>query len=181
MNEVTAQQVGMGLFNLLKSAVAMFTALGAFCAALWWAMEPRVEEWLEARIEGALATHNAPSNFLLVESPGLVLGKGPFEPGGVVPVMFLVQRLQGCATDVEVRFIRSATGNVDSSLTYLIPATRAPITQNAQPFVVSVRLPDNMPPGEWIYAPFLTPSLVECPGASSVSAISEVFHVGNVD
>lgn len=115
--------------------------------------------------------------FLEIDGRGVVTAGGPFQAGGTVPIQFLLRRNKPCATDIEVRFARAPEGSIDTSLTYVIPATRAPITADFQTFTVSVRLPEGMAPGRYAYTALAVASPFECPEERPVTTLSEYFDV----
>lgn len=108
-----------------------------------------------------------------------MLGAGPFQAGGTVPLLAFVWRRESCPSTVEVRFISEVTGRVDATLSYERPSNRAPVTDAPAPFHVDVRLPEHMPPGSWSYAPIITPDPASCPGEMPVHVPpSHFFEVG---
>lgn len=191
-NPINPNLLAEAVAKILRNAAALLVALGVLGGFLWWAFEPRVRDWLDARdaptrvklatIEASLSRIESrmngirPADFIEFIGIGHVLDTGPFTPGGTVRVAYQLRRTRGCQTTVEVRFVAAATGVIDSAVSYSIEATRAPITEEFTGFAVNVRLPRDMRPGRYAYAPLLVP--LDCPDQQPVVVpMSEFFAV----
>lgn len=97
------------------------------------------------------------SRFIEFIGNGIVAYDQPYSPGDSVLIFYTLRRNLGCVTDVEVRFLNADRGGIETSLTYRIPSTRAPITSDYIIFPVRVRLPNEMQAGRWAYSSILTP------------------------
>jgi hypothetical protein len=177
-----------GFFSFITAAAA---AIGIIAAVLWYAVEPRIDDWMEDRdrplldrltaIEASLANIQSQitgKKISVIEftGGGMVPKPGPFKPGQTVAITYLLRRNLPCATRVQARFLEGATGQIDTSLTYEFTATRAPVSREYSLFTVRLRLPDNIRPGKWSYAPLLEPK--DCQGIDNVQPpISEFFQV----
>ena len=114
--------------------------------------------------------------FLEIDGRGVVLADGPFTPGDMVPIQFLVRRNEDCRTDIEVRFAdRSLNGASNTALTYPIQATRADVSDGFQLFTAQVTLPAHIEPGRYAYFPLIE-GKNQCAGETLV-ALSDYFDV----
>lgn len=78
--------------------------------------------------------------------------------GETLRVLYFLKRNASCATDVEPIFL-----NVDLNIPYyatVFPAQRAPVTDEFIGFIVTVPIPDDIPPGRYVYMPRINP--IEC-------------------
>lgn len=200
MNEITPQDFGWGLGRFLVEVGKILAALSIAGGALWFAFQPRVEGWLEEWLDQQDAARNTAvfsrfesldaqldviiraigstrAAFIEFRGTGVVQNEGPISPGDIVTIHFQLRRNVPCPTSVEVRFFSADLNAIDSSLTYIIPATRAPVTSDFMSFTVRLRLPADMPPGRYAYAPVLVPEGCNNYGPET-PPMSEFFNVG---
>ena len=187
-----ATQFQKGLFSFLKMLAALVGAGSIVAGAIWWAVSPRFERWLDERnavIVNQIAALQATVDRLDVNEQvqvvefrgaGIPLGRAPYEAGDAVPILFLLRRNSRCAATVQARFLDADTGQLLSQYTYETPATRAPITRDFFAFPVGVELPHDMATGRYIYNAQLIPDVSECPGQRVITPpLSLPFAVVN--
>ncbi len=179
----TETDVRAGLATLIKNASALFVAMAALFAATWYFVEPRVAEWMQtqqaplvvrvADIEADLTiiknrTTRLVLPFIEFSGSGKISRNAVIEPGGKVSITYVLRRNLPCDTDVMVQFIRQKTGRIDTSMSFTFKATKARVSEDFGVFTADIQIPDDMPPGEWAYAPRLHP--VGCNGVPDVQA-----------
>jgi len=98
-------------------------------------------------------------------------------PGGRLALLYFLKRNAACETEVSVVFY-----NVDTNVREygaVISAQRAPVTADYIPFPVTVPIPENMPPGRYVYVPTISP--VDCGVYEDQRVMhSDIFRVVNV-
>ena len=98
--------------------------------------------------------------------------------GNTINIVYVLRRNASCSTDVTVQFFDHDNNVIRGSLNYTIRATQAPVSKEFSIFTVPVRLPDNMPDGNFSYAPIITP--IDCGVYQAQKApLSESFEVKN--
>lgn len=193
--EEAAENVQRGVKAIILDTAKTLAALSLIGGAVWFFARPQVGDYLErwsqptvdrlaaverslTRIEGLLEVMR-PRPVVEFFGSGVVVADGPYLPGQAVEILYLLQRNSPCPVTVQARFISAQKGRVDTSLSYSIPATQAPITLSPQPFVVSVRIPSGASSGRYSYAPVLAPDRSVCPEAREMHVPpSEFFTVG---
>lgn len=192
MNSPISQEQFAGAFwGFVRNVAAVITAIGTIVAVALFLARPSFDNYLSAQISPLIDRLNSQSNrlgsiekytseirnklsavqpFIEFEGRGTVVGEGPFRAGETVPIEFFMRRNLPCATDVIVQFASAEAGRILTSLTYVIPATRAPASFHPISFLIDVRLPEDMPAGMFSYRPILRPDQRECPGQTEVHA-----------
>lgn len=108
------------------------------------------------------------------DGPGVIVNEGLVVRGGDLTLVYFLKRNVDCRTEVEGIFY-----NVDTGIPYPgVPsqARRAPITNIFILFPVTVDVPDDIPPGRYIFSPFLNPEDCGIYGRIRVP-LSEIFEV----
>lgn len=206
---VPTQTVGLALLEILKSAASVITATAVIGGFLYVVAGPfvvaKADDYIAAKTQGQFDAMNARIEGLnsrfdqvleavrdveagmnslpreeYIDAKGGGVVVDPFRvyrPGETVQITYTLRRTLPCATIVQVRFLRD--GAIDTSLSYERPSTRVAIGLEHQPFTVSVTLPEDMPPGNYAYAPLLIPDRTECPREPLVVfPTSGYFRVG---
>lgn len=96
------------------------------------------------------------------------------QAGGAVRLAYVLARQVSCDSLVEPLFINVATGVQWPGPTYR--AIKAPVTSSPIWFVVPVPVPENLPEGDYVFFPRLTPLDCGIYGPIRPPA-SDVFHV----
>jgi hypothetical protein len=92
-------------------------------------------------------------NVVEFDGPGIVQTGTPKLAGQVINILYYLRRNANCSTRLEPRFY-----NVETN-TYIVDAPRfairAPTTEEFTLFTVPVPLPEDIPPGRYVYAPLI--------------------------
>lgn len=179
--QLTEEQVWKGVGSAAKGAAALVAAIGVVWAALWWALQPRVDEYFDTklaqfrlelvdistkltRIEQAL-----PSPKPFVEFVGNATHEqGVYHAGETIELLYLLRRNLACPTTVNAQFWSYESNTVASELSYQFQATQAATSIDFGLFAVRIRVPEGMKPGVYSYAPLLIPSTEACPLQSTI-------------
>lgn len=153
---------------MLLTAVALrIVAVAALLMpAAWWLVSPRVDPLLQLPTRVGVIEQQLQTLQLTVSAGRLdvVLFQGmgistreQVERNSFLEVTYVLRRTIDCPTSVLVRFWshdKNALAYVADSPT---PAVRAPVTTSFNPFTLTVRVPEALPPGRYSYFPELTP------------------------
>lgn len=154
------QAVAMARDVLTISAVTSLLATG-----FWFAIKPYAQPFLDLPQQVAqLTSIVAPiTNPRLVEFDGygIILDNGSgypsVEPGDRIRIMYHVRRNVDCDTTIDLIFMNVNTG---IKIQYgSIPAIRSNVTNDFSPFIFSLEVPEDIPPGSYVYAPRFNPIL----------------------
>lgn len=137
-------------FDFAISAAKLYTSLAVLCIPAWFVVAPILDNYIQNVIEKAsIPTLIEPLEF---RGNGIVMSKGPFNAGDLVPILFLLKVNTECARTVEVRYINQY-GSFVTELTEVVPATQSNgISSDFRPFFLGLRLPKNMEDGTYVYA-----------------------------
>ena len=162
------------LLTLIAGVVGVVvTALG--WAFLQWSEWKDVPERM-ARVEQRLASIGSDTpEVILFKGAGQVAQKA-VRPGDAITVVYVLRRTIDCQTEVRVRFYSYQTNLIPPSLTYSVPAVRAPVSEDYTAFAVQVSIPKHTPPGTYSYFPEIVPRDCGVYGAV-VPPMSEPFEV----
>jgi len=145
---------------------------------VWFAAAPHLMPWL--LIPEQLAAFEDKLNGLarprLVEFQGtaLLVDKGPFKPGDDVRFVYNLRRNADCTTDIQVSWYSVRTGV--RITTAVVRAVQAPVTTDFAPFILTRKIPENLPDGLWVYYPLVVP--VDCGVYRPYNGnMSEVFEI----
>lgn len=149
------------------------TALGwVFVTATAWKDVPERLRALESRI-AALPGAALPE---VVEFRGSgIVSASSVKAGGRITITYVLRRSIDCATDIRVRFFDHGA-NVLSSVTYVIPAVRSPVSSSFLAFPIQVAIPRELPAGLYSYFPEILPQSCGVYGPM-MPPMSEAFEV----
>lgn len=190
---VDAADLWHAFFGTLRSIAAAVVALGILWGGTWFAFQPRVDGYFEAKLEpmtreverlsAQLETLNRlmgqeTTPFIEFFGNGKLIEEGPFVPGQRVGVLYMVRRNQPCASTVRVEFFSEQERGVVSQYSHEIQGVNAPVTTRPIQFPIYIDLPRNLRPGRYSYTPMMIPDREECPRASIVPVPpSDFFEV----
>lgn len=170
MNDISPQDFSSALRGWLVNTASLIGSISALVGISWVLFGGFVDDYLSGRekliierldvIEKSISAVKASiggAAYIEFNGRGNIPIKQDYQPGQSVTIMYNLRRNLPCRTTVQVRFMNGRTMQVDSSLTYEIPATQARVLPDFSNFPVQVRLPGDIPPGEWAYAPLLLP------------------------
>tara|TARA_R110002020_G_scaffold109660_7_gene253735 strand:- start:3354 stop:3902 length:549 start_codon:yes stop_codon:yes gene_type:complete len=128
-----------------------------------WVVSPRFEPYLDlpsrlTGIEAAVSLIVQPSLIEFRGSGHLVDQKDSYKRGEVILVRYLLKRVASCDTKIRIRFYNTVSGAYFQGP--LIDASKAPVTTTFSNFRLNIKVPDDLPNGEWTYHPVIIP--IEC-------------------
>lgn len=187
----TEDQFWKAMGSAAKGAAALIAAIGVVWAALWWALQPRIDEYFDAklsefraeltqmsmqltRIENALP---APRPFIQFRSGGHLPNNRTFKPGDTVTFLYSLRRNKSCPVTVVAQFWSYEKNALASELTYSFSATRFPSSLEYGLQSLRVQLPEDMEEGAYSYAPIFSPSTEACPGERDVQVPPSEFFL----
>lgn len=191
---ISDDQLWKAIGSAAKGAAALIIATGILWGAIWWALQPRIDEYFDnkldqlrtefgtvslqlTRIENALP---APRKFLEFTSGGRLPVNRVYEAGGAVSFLYQLRRNKSCSTTVRAQFWSYKQNGIATEYTYEASASQAPTTLDFNLFSVRVRLPENMSDGHYSYVPVLVPDPRACPTEEVVQVPpSDFFEVKN--
>lgn len=137
-----------------------------------WAAVPARIALLEASVD---ALSNGRPKVITFEGGGIVAFP-TVRRGSSIAVTYILRRSIDCQTVINVRFWDHQVNTIEGSGSYQIPAVRAPVSPDLSPFTVRVRIPADLPPGRYSYAPEIVP--VDCGVYGPIVApMSQAFDV----
>lgn len=141
-----AARVGRQFWIWLTKAAATI-----FAAYLGWSQV--VLPQLSASFAGYIDRLHPPPVVQFVGN-GIVLLKGPFQPGETVPILYQTMRnTDDCDGEIIVQFFDARHESIARQYTTRIRVDKAEVTASPAPFVVPLRLPRNMEAGRYLYMP----------------------------
>lgn len=163
-----------GLSDLATGIIKGSVATGVIGGVIWSLSAPHIEEYLQNRedrtveaisvrtaqqlepLKAAIALLQVETRPVLQFNGAPILMDPPSKvhrPGGVVRIGYSLRRNEACATRLVIRFISGELSRMDTSLTYSVEATQAPVSSSFLFFVADLRLPSQMQDGFYSYAP----------------------------
>lgn len=192
LSHFTEQQFLAAVGNAAKGAAALIIAIGVVWAALWWALKPRIDDYFDSRLAefrtemSSLSTQltrieNAlpdPRPFIEFKSGGHLPQTRNFKPGETVTFLYQLRRNRSCPSEVQANFWSYDLNSIASEYTYRFSAIQATPSLDFGLFSVRVRIPGDMKPGDYSYAPIIIPDADACPSDTPVQVPpSEFFTV----
>lgn len=168
----------------LQLFLTIFAALSAVIGIIGWSFL-RWSEWeglpgkvrdVQVAVTEIRSSLGASRPQLLEFKGGGVVASGAVEQGGSITVVYVLRRVIDCPTDIVVRFYDHARNIVNARHSYVVPATRSPVSLNYSTFPIPVTIPVDLPPGVYSYFPEIIPKECGIYGAF-VPPISEAFEV----
>lgn len=96
--------------------------------------------------------------------------------GDSVLFTFLMSRVISCDSKIVVRFYNPSIRSIMHSYSYTIDTQKAQVSDEFRPFTISIRIPDDLPPGDYHYNPLIRH--IDCAGyVSEQTALSQLFTV----
>lgn len=151
----------------IKSMTFTAMLIAGFTAAIAWVFPILAPEWadLPAKVEANTEIGVANTETLadiqtairtgepqLIDFRGNLLVPNPtIKAGGILDIVTLLRRNASCDTRVRVRFWDYSRNSIASRHTYVIDATKAPVTTTFIPFALQVFIPYELPPGTYSY------------------------------
>ena len=193
---ISDESIWKAFITASKGAAALIVATGVLWGAIWWALQPRIDQYFSDklnelraefldvsaqlnRIENALP---APRGFVEFEGGGKLPSAATYNAGEAVVFLYQVRRNRSCSTAVLAQFWSYEKNGIVSEYSYPFTAVQAPITKTSALFSVRVKLPANMSEGNYSYAPILTPDPLRCPSSEIVQVPpSDFFKVAESD
>lgn len=171
----------------LKSFLTLTLSVGSVAAMIngvaWFILEPHVRPVLNVvnefpelvtRME-TLEAAQEPTPF--IEFDGFVRVRPTQTPAGtVIRITYLVKKNFDCKTTVHVRFYDLINESFDVQYSYDYVGIQAPVTTTFQPFSISIKVPSDLPLGEWAYWPEIEPD-ENCPDRETRQPPQAVFNV----
>jgi len=156
---ISDDQLWKAIGSAAKGAAALIIATGVLWGAIWWALQPRIDQYFDdklaelrvefgsmtmqlTRIENALP---APRGFVEFSGGGKIVDNVVYQPGEVVT------------------FLYANSNGVVNEYTYDTSASQAPTSFSYTLFSVRIRLPSDMVDGHYSYTPILLPDTRSCP------------------
>lgn len=167
-----------------RNVAAVLLAFGVIWAGMWtYIIQPQVDRYFEGKIGGLRVELGAivvqleaikgalpaPRPFLEIAGTGHFVEGRKYRPGDAVTFVYLTRRNNDCPTTVKVQFWSNEANAIDNELSYTIDAVQTSPSFSFQPFSLRVRLPANMPPGFYSYAPILVPDRNICPAERALA------------
>lgn len=151
---VRYQVVAMARDVLTISAVVTMLS-----TVFWFAAKPYMQPFLDlpeqvAKLSAAVSSLSNP-RLVEYDGYGIILGPRELRAGERATILYHLKRNADCATEVDVSFMNVNTGVKIN--THTIPALRAPVSEDFSPFILSLEIPENLPPGEYVYTPRFNP------------------------
>ena len=174
---ISDDQLWKAIGSAAKGAAALIIATGVLWGAIWWALQPRIDQYFDdklaelrvefgsmtmqlTRIENALP---APRGFVEFSGGGKIVGNMVYQPGEVVTFLYQLRRNKSCSTTVRAQFWSAKSNGVVNEYTYDTSAIQAPTSLSYTLFSVRIRLPSDMVDGHYSYTPILLPDTRSCP------------------
>ena len=174
---ISDDQLWKAIGSAAKGAAALIIATGVLWGAIWWALQPRIDQYFDdklaeirvefgsmtmqlTRIENALP---APRGFVEFSGGGQIPDNVVYRPGEVVTFLYQLRRNKSCATTVRAQFWSAASNALVNEYTYEASANQAPTSLSYTLFSVRIRLPSDMVDGHYSYTPILLPDTRSCP------------------
>lgn len=160
--------------DFLKMVAAITTSIGTVVVALAFLMAPKVDEYIDLRIDHALerltlekitkiiapvlkteldkypALYDKP-DLLDFKGNGIVIEDKIYYPGDTVRIAFLLRRNGNCDANIRVRFLYEK-GYIDPELNSVIPAKKSLPNSDFSIFIVALKLPLSIYDGRWVYS-----------------------------
>lgn len=137
----------------ISAVISLVFSVAAWMTRPYWQPLVSIPNEL-AEIKASISTVIRP-RLIDVQGGGQVLTQGPVAPGGAVDVFYSLRRNASCDSLVHPFFY-----NVDRGLKVagqIIPSVKAPVTESFHPFTITVRLPERIPRGRYVYYPAVEP------------------------
>lgn len=190
--------VATGLYRILTIVVGTIAAMGVVSMAIWYVVEPRLEDWVDerfepieqtfdtrirafdeqmarmaglfARLEGRILSFPNPPILEFSGGPIIINQQKEYRPGDYVRIMYLLRRNASCDTTITARFASITTGAMDSSMTYEFKASRATVSSEFVLFVARIRIPMEAHEDTYTYVPVarVTDAAPECASFAEV-------------
>ena len=191
---ISDDQLWNAIGSAAKGAAALVIATGVLWGAIWWALQPRIDQYFDdkvsqlrtefgtvsiqlTRIENSLP---APRKFIEFSSGGRLPQGKVYQAGDTAVFLYQLRRNKTCPTSVRAQFWGYEKNGVASEYTYEAAASQAPTTLDFNLFSVRVRLPNDMGDGFYSYIPVLVPDARNCPAEEVVQAPpSDFFLIRN--
>lgn len=187
-------QFWRALGGAAKGAAALIAAVGVVWAALWWALQPRIDEYFDSRLTefrteiSALSTQltrienslPGPRPFVEFQSGGRVALGYDYAPGESLVFLYHMRRNKNCPTTVRAQFWSADGNTLAQEYTYDFSTSQPSPSLDFTLQGSRVRLPDALEPGHYSYVPVYIPDSRMCPGENPVQAPpSDFFKVGD--
>ncbi len=150
------------LRNFLFETAKIVAAISIIAVPLGYITIPLIDSYIDHKIEDFVAAMDDGNKPDIIEfrGNGIVMAQGPFKPGDIVPILYLLKSKGNCTRDVEVRYI-GPNGNVLTHLTRSMRATQATQSLDYIPFTVNLEIPNIAPEGPLVYGAIIRP--INCP------------------
>lgn len=144
----------------MAAVISLVSGIAAVATRTYWqpfADLPVIVAAIQKEIAETQATLQGTIRPQLIDfqGNGQIVGTTEIEAGGLVEVFYSLRRNASCDTDVRPYFFDIERGLTVAGQT--IPAVRAPVTSDFIPFRLSIRLPDQITPGTYVYYPEIIP------------------------
>ena len=193
----TAWKALKGTLDAIITVSKYFIAIGVICAPLWFLVGDKVEGIIEmpeklemtvSRLEGLEKDFSILSG-RVISPPTVEFRHGAhientetlpvFKSGGILQIVYFLRRNENCPTDIYIRYWSAATGSYDPRFLSKIDSTRAPVTEDFIPWVLTLELPETIPDGIWAYHPEMRPDISVCKNYTPIQPPMVFFRVEN--